>query len=279
MTTGSPRDDTRTVELTRSLAKLRARLAGAAEAVGRRPVDIELLPVTKFFPASDIATLNRLGCRAFGEARDQEARQKIAELGGPRALPRSDAPAGAIAWHMVGQIQHNKAKSIAAWAHTVHSVGSARIATALDRAALTALTRGVRTERLRVYVQLSLDGDTTRGGVDIEDSAAVDALCDQVEAAGSLDLIGVMAVPPLNSDAATAFARLAAEHQRVLRRHPAARGLSAGMSQDLEVAVKYGSTCVRVGTALLGPRPLTSPSVVTPVTPSSQVPPKSDRQT
>ena len=276
MTAGGPRDDTRTVELTRSLAKLRARLAKAAEAVGRRPADIELLPVTKFFPATDIAILNRLGCRAVGEARDQEARKKIAALAGLQK-PAAESPAGEIAWHMVGQIQHNKAKSVAAWAHTVHSVGSARIAAALDRGALTALSSGVRTQPLRVYVQLSLDGDTARGGVDIGDTEAVDALCDRVATAGSLDLVGVMGVPPLNSDAADAYARLAAEHQRVLRRHPTAVGLSAGMSQDLEEAVKHGSTCVRVGTALLGPRPLTSPAVVTPVTPSSQVPPPPDR--
>jgi PLP dependent protein len=279
MTAGTPRDDARTAELTGSLAKLRGRLAKAAEAVGRRPVDIELLPVTKHFPVGDIAILNRLGCRAFGEARDQEARKKIAALAGPPVLLRSGSPAGGIAWHMVGQIQHNKAKSIAAWAHTVHSVGSERVAAALDRAALTAIASGARAERLRVYVQLSLDGDTTRGGVDVGDVGAVDALCDQVAAAGSLDLIGVMGVPPLNSDAADAFARLAAEHQRVLRRHPQASGLSAGMSQDLEAAVKHGSTCVRVGTALLGTRPLTSPAVVTPVTFSSQVPPQSDRKT
>lgn len=279
MTDGGPRDDARTVELTRSLAKLRGRLAQAAEAVGRRPADIELLPITKFFPVTDIVILNRLGCRAVGEARDQEARQKIAALTGPQSPLPADSPAGRLAWHMVGQIQHNKAKSIAAWAHTVHSVGSPRIAAALDRAALAALSRGVRAERLRVYVQLSLDGDTSRGGVDIGDADAVDALCDQVAGAEALDLVGVMGIPPLNSDAADAFARLAAEHQRVLGRHPSARGLSAGMSQDLEVAVKHGSTCVRVGTALLGPRPLTSPAVVTPVTPSSQVPPKPDWQT
>jgi uncharacterized pyridoxal phosphate-containing UPF0001 family protein len=82
-------------------------------------------------------------------------------------------------------------------------------------------------------------------------------------------LVGLMAIPPLDADPDDAFARLAEEHRRVMRAHPDATGLSAGMSDDLDEAVKHGSTCVRVGTALLGKRPLTSPSVVTPVTSSS----------
>jgi len=247
----------REAELTSALAKLRQRLALAAEAVGRRPVDIELLPVTKFFPASDISILHRLGCRSFGEARDQEARDKIRQLGA--LLARSEPPARDIAWHMIGQIQRNKAKTIALWAHTVHSVSSDKVVAALSRAAARALADGMRANPLRVYVQLSLDGDTARGGVDIGDPAAVDSMCDQVADADGLELVGVMALPPLDTDAEGAFIRLAAEHRRVLDRHPQATGLSAGMSGDLEIAVKHGSTCVRVGTALMGRRPLTSP--------------------
>ena len=74
-----------------------------------------------------------------------------------------------------------------------------------------------------------------------------------------LTLLGVMGIPPLEADPDAAFARLAEEHRRVMRSHPRAAGLSAGMSDDLEIAVKHGSTCVRVGTALMGRRPLTSP--------------------
>jgi len=249
----------REIELMTALARLRQRLADATEAVGRRPADVELLAVTKFFPASDVAILCRLGCRAFGEAREQEASRKVAEV---FELTKALVPADderPITWHMVGQIQRNKAKSIAAWADTVHSVSSARVVTALDRAAGSALAEGVRAAPLGVYVQLSLDQDTERGGVDVDDPAAVDALCDQVAGAPGLRLVGVMGIPPLQADPDAAFARLADEHRRVLRRHPEATGLSAGMSGDLEIAVKHGSTCVRVGTALLGRRPLTSP--------------------
>ena len=95
---------------------------------------------------------------------------------------------------------------------------------------------------------------------------------DKVESAEGLELVGLMGVPPLDWEPDRAFARLQTEHQRVRRAHPQAAGLSAGMSDDLESAVKHGSTCVRVGTALLGQRPLPSPSIVTPVTSSSQTP-------
>lgn len=241
-------------ELADALAALRRRLAAAAQEAGRNVEEIELLPVTKFFPASDVEMLFELGCSSFGESREQEASAKIAELSGG-----AGPDAGAIRWHMVGQIQRNKARSLARWAHTVHSAGSARVVSALERAVGAAAQEGERSGPLRVYLQLSLDGDVSRGGVDISVPGAVDELCAQVANCPHLELIGLMSIPPLSWGADAAFARLQAEHARVLEAHPGAVGLSAGMSGDLEAAIEHGSTCVRVGTALLGPRPLRSP--------------------
>ncbi|TGD86334.1 YggS family pyridoxal phosphate-dependent enzyme [Mycolicibacterium sp. CH28] len=244
----------REAELTTALVALRERLAHAAQAAGRVADDIELLPITKYFPASDVAILWRLGCRSFGESREQEASAKIAEF-----ADLIGADAAQAHWHMVGQVQRNKAKAVAAWADAVHSLSAAKVAAALDRGALQALDEGRRSAPLRVFIQISLDGDTSRGGVDIADPGAVDALCAQVAEAQGLRLVGLMAVPPLGADADTAFAALAAERGRVAHNHPEATQLSAGMSGDLEAAVRHGSTCVRVGTALMGQRPLTSP--------------------
>jgi PLP dependent protein len=262
----SPRPD-RELELADALTALRRRLSAAAEAAGRKLDEIQLLPITKFFPATDVAILSRLGCTAFGESRDQEAAAKVHEV--TRLL---DDSTDRRQWHMVGKIQRNKARSMALWAHTAHSVSSTRVVAALDRAVDGALSDGHRTTPLRVYIQVSLDGDVSRGGVDVSDSVAVDEVCAQVEAAESLELVGLMGIPPVEWDPDRAFERLQSEHHRVRRAHPDAVGLSAGMSNDLESAVKHGSTCVRVGTALLGQRPLPSPSIVTPVTSSSQTP-------
>lgn len=253
-----PAGGDRESELTHALAAVRSRLAAAAEAAGRNVGEIELLPITKFFPATDVVILSRLGCRAVGESRDQEASAKVAEVARLLAAsPRADGPG--MRWHMVGHIQRNKAHSVARWAHTVHSVDSTRLVSALDRGASAALDEGHRDDPLRAFVQVSLDGDVSRGGVDVSTAGTLDQLCAQVEESRGLELAGLMAIPPLDWDPDEAFDRLRSEHLRVLETHPNAVGLSAGMSADFEIAVKHGSTCVRVGTALLGPRPLPSP--------------------
>jgi pyridoxal phosphate enzyme (YggS family) len=249
-------------ELTLALASVRSRLAGAAEAAGRNVAEIELLPITKFFPATDVAVLSRLGCRAVGESRDQEASAKVTEVA--RLLAASpDTESREMQWHMVGQIQRKKARSLARWAHTAHSIDSTQLVTALDRAVTGELAEHRRSGPLRIYVQVSLDADVSRGGVDISTSGAasggVEKICTEVERSESLELVGLMGIPPLDWEPEQAFDRLQSEHSRVRAAFPNAVGLSAGMSNDLEIAVKHGSTCVRVGTALLGQRRLRSP--------------------
>ncbi len=262
---------TREQELAGSLAAVRSRLTAAAEAAGRHSDEIELLPITKFFPASDVSILHHLGCEAFGESREQEAANKAAEV--------TNLVGGApIRWHMVGRIQRNKARSIAAWAYAAHSVDSVRVVTALDRATARARDAGDRDAPLRVYIQLSLDGDVRRGGVDVHDPELVDEVCAAAQAGEGLEFVGLMALPPVDADPDEAFGRLQTELARVQAHYRQRLELSAGMSGDLEAAVKHGSTCVRVGTALLGQRPLPSPGVVTPVTSSSQTPERRSRR-
>jgi pyridoxal phosphate enzyme (YggS family) len=242
----------REIELAQALDAVRSRLERAAHACGRNVDEIELLPITKFFPATDVLILSRLGCRAFGESREQEASNKVHEV-----AAIGDGPQ--IRWHMVGRIQRNKARSIAQWAYAAHSVDTAKVIAALDRSASAALADGHRREPVKTYIQVSLDGDEARGGVDIGKPDVVDELCAAVHSADALELVGLMAIPPRDADPDEAFALLAEERKRVQTSYLQPLGLSAGMSSDLESAVKHGSTCVRVGTALMGPRPLTSP--------------------
>ncbi|MEV5650082.1 YggS family pyridoxal phosphate-dependent enzyme [Nocardia sp. NPDC052254] len=235
----------RTAELGAALTQLEERIDAACRAAGRDRASVRLLPVTKYFPATDIEILYHLGRREFGESREQEASTKVASLG----------HLAQMRWHMIGRLQRNKAKSVVRWADTVHSVDSDRLVRALDTATAVARDEGARDDRLRVLLQVSLDRDPTRGGV-VPDDLAV--LADQVEETENLQLGGLMAIPPLDVDPDTAFAELAGLHHALLRAHPGASELSAGMSGDLEVAVRHGSTCVRVGTALMGARPITS---------------------
>ena len=220
-------------ELAERLAALEQRIASACAAAGRARDEVALVAVTKFHPASDVEVLRGLGITRFGESRDQEARQKADEVDGVR-------------WHFVGRLQTNKAASVAAYASVVESCDRLKLVPALSAGA-------VRAERVvDVLVQVSLDGDPSRGGAP---EADVPALADAVADAQGLRLTGVMAVAPLGEEPARAFGRLAGLAERLREDHPDARALSAGMSADLEQAVSCGSTSVRVGTALLGPRP------------------------
>lgn len=236
-------------DIASALTEVRARLDAACRDAGRDPADVMLLPVTKFFPASDVRILYGLGCREFGESREPEAGDKIAEF---RSAPEVAEP---VRWHMIGRLQRNKARSVGRWADTVHSLDSARLADALDTAVGVARDEGVRSGPLRALIQVSLDADPARGGVPVAELAG---LADHVAGSSNLSFGGLMAVPPLGSDPDEAFERLQSVHADLLFSHPGATVLSAGMTGDLEAAVRRGSTCVRVGTAILGHRPIVS---------------------
>ena len=227
----------RQAALVTALGAVRARISTACEAVGRDAQGVTLIAVTKTCPSADIVTLARLGVNDIGESKDQEVRRKIDELG-----PAADA----VRWHLVGRVQTNKARSVVGYARAVHSVDRAKLARALADAAAEH-----RETPLDVFVQISLDGDPERGGVPVADLLR---LTDAVAQRPELRLRGVMAVPPIGSDADAAFERLAELSQQVRAAHPGADAISAGMSADLEAAVRHGSTHVRVGTALLGRR-------------------------
>jgi pyridoxal phosphate enzyme (YggS family) len=234
-----PGGDARLDALRANLTAVRARLAAACAAAGRRPADVTLIAVTKTFPAADVVRLADLGVRDVAENRDQEARAKHAGAAARRP---------GLRWHYVGQLQRNKARSVVRYASAVHSVDRPDLADALGVAASR-----LRDARLDVLVQVSLDpGDPAgRGGAE---PAAVDELAALVAAQPALRLRGVMAVAPLGADPDPAFALLADVAAGVRRRHPEAAWISAGMSGDLESAIRHGATHVRVGTALLGKR-------------------------
>src|SRR5215475_637586 len=228
-------DDPRRAEIAERLDRLRRRIAAACDAAGRDVAGVTLVAVTKTYPAADVAHLAALGVHDIGENRDQEAAPKAAEI----------AAAGIdVRWHHVGQLQRNKARSVAGYATAVHSVDRLRLVEALG-AACAAIGR----PPLEVFVQLSIDGDTTRGGAlaaDVPDVATA------VAAHPALTLVGLMAIAPLDMQPEQAFDVLAAESARLVVRYPRASSISAGMSGDLEAAIARGATHVRVGSALLG---------------------------
>lgn len=231
----------RRAEIAAGLAHVEDRISAACAAAGRDRAEVSLVAVTKTFPASDVAHLAALGLRDMGENRAADAAAKVEQC-------RAAGLTGLV-WHFVGQLQTNKAAVVAGCADVVHSVDRERLVRALDRAA------GDAGRRLRCLVQVDLadqPDDAARGGAR---PAEVPPLADALGAAEHLDLAGVMAVAPLDGDPGEAFGRLAQVAEVLRRDHPDAVVVSAGMSGDLEAAVRHGATHLRVGTALLGSRP------------------------
>ena len=227
--------DERRGELAANLAAVRARIAAACAEAGRSPDQVRLVVVTKFFPASDVRLLADLGVTDVGENRHQEATAKAADC----------ADLG-LRWHFIGGLQSNKAAAVAGYADVVESVDRTKL--------IGPLARGAGVRAVDVLLQVSLD-PPDRPGRAGADPAELPALADAVVAAGSLRLRGLMAVAPLGEDPAAAFDRLAVIRRGLVARHPEATWLSAGMSGDLEHAVRRGATHVRVGSAVLGSRP------------------------
>jgi hypothetical protein len=232
----------RGAEIAASLAAVRARIGAACQAAGRPADAVTLIAITKTFPATDIRILSSLGVRDVGENRDQEAAPKAAEVADLRDQ---------LTWHFVGQLQTNKAASVARYADVVHSVDRLRLVTALGAAARKA------GRPLRCLVQVGLDDEPGRGGAPADQ---VLAIADAVASQAGLELGGVMAVAPLAAESVpggplAAFGRLAEMAALVRAQHPEAVMISAGMSEDLEEAIAARATHVRVGTALLGGRP------------------------
>ena len=224
-------------ELAANLDAVRRRIAVSCQEAGRDADEVSLVVVTKFFPASDVRLLAGLGVTDVGENRHQEAEDKAAEC----------ADLG-LRWHFIGGLQSNKATAVAAYSDVVES---------LDRVKLVApLSRGAeaRGGTLDVLLQVSLDPPDAqhRSGAAPADLAD---LAERVAATEALRLRGLMAVAPLGEDPHDAFARLAGIHAELVMGHPDATVLSAGMSGDLEAAIHHGATHVRVGSAVLGPRP------------------------
>jgi pyridoxal phosphate enzyme (YggS family) len=226
----------RSDEIAANLAAVRRRIAVACDAARRQPDEVALTVVTKFFPASDVRILADLGVTDLGENRHQEAAPKAAEC--------ADLP---LRWHFIGGLQSNKAAAVATYADVVESVDRPKLVPALQRGAHE------RGHGVDVLLQVSLDPPMAeqRFGAD---PAGLTALASSVEASGSLRLRGLMAVAPLGEDPDVAFGRLAAIRSEFLVSHPEATELSAGMSNDLEAAIRHGATRVRVGSAVLGPR-------------------------
>ncbi len=218
---------------------LRTEIAAAAQTVGRNDAEIQVLAVSKTFPASAIQQAYDCGVRRFGENKVQELAQKAPRL-----------PAD-IEWHLIGHLQSNKAAKALEFAAWIHSVDSLKLLERLDRIA------GDMGKHPRILLEVN-SGESAKSGVDYAD---LPELAQAARAAANLDFRGLMTMAPLDEN--PAVWRAAFDKLRIARdeleqslgiRLPE---LSMGMSGDFYQAVQAGATIVRVGSRLFGHRDYT----------------------
>ena len=232
------------VSIAENLELVRQRIADAARRANRRPEEVALMAVTKTFPPQIIREAFAAGQRLFGENRVQEFAEKAASL--------SDLPE--IEFHLIGHLQSNKAGKAAQIFAGIDSVDSLRLAQKLNAAAENAR------KYLPVLIEINLGGEAGKSGV-APDSAELETLLAAAPRLEQLQIQGLMSIPPFTEDPEAArpfFRSLRQLRERIAgRRLPAVSMdvLSMGMSHDFEIAIEEGSTCVRIGTAIFGPRP------------------------
>lgn len=226
------------MQISKNFESIMSRIELAAESANREVDEISILAVSKRHGVDAVREAVNAGLRAMGENYVQEALEK---------MPHCDS---SVEWHFIGRIQSNKTRAIAGNFSWVQTVCTDRIARRLGE------QRPGRLPPLNVCIQVCVDGDTTHGGVMPEEAAA---LCRAIEELPGLRLRGLMTIPMVAEDRDAQ--RIPFRALRELRDELVAAGhdldtLSMGMTNDLEAAVLEGSTMLRIGTGLFGPRPV-----------------------
>ncbi|MGB5210839.1 MAG: YggS family pyridoxal phosphate-dependent enzyme [Gammaproteobacteria bacterium] len=225
------------------LQQLRERIRLACGRFSRDPAELRLLAVSKRHPASAIIEAMEAGQRDFGENFVQEGIAKIEALDGRTAK-----------WHFIGHLQSNKTRQVATHFDWVQSVDRLRIARRLSE------QRPHHAGKLQVCIQVRIGDEQGKAGVEPDQ---VSSLAEEMLRLPRLALRGLMAIPPPETEfdrQRQHFAKLRELYQRLQANGLPLDTLSMGMSDDLEAAVAEGSTMVRIGTALFGPRPDPAPT-------------------
>jgi pyridoxal phosphate enzyme (YggS family) len=224
------------MHITKNLEDLKHRISAACRLAGRSENEVAILAVSKLQTIESITAAAAAGLNSMGENYVQEALGKMAQCN------------AAIQWHFIGRIQSNKTRAIAENFSWVQTVASLSIAERLDR------QRPAHLGPLNVCVQVDVDGSGAHGGIR---TVEAEELCTRISQLNNLRLRGLMTVPAPTSDIdsqRTPFRRLQQLHRELVAQGFTLDTLSMGMTGDLEAAVLEGSTMLRIGTALFGPR-------------------------
>lgn len=236
-----------------NLARLESAIAEACRRAGRPRHDVELMAVSKTYPASTIIAAAELGLRLFGENRVQEFAAKAGELSSWRAMGANAASDEPIWMHLIGHLQSNKAAKAAELFDAVDSLDSVRLAERLNEAAAKLH------KHMPVLIEVKLSAEETKEGV-APDSAEAAALLERLPDLQHLRPRGLMTIAPWGvpeDQTRACFRSLRQCRDRWAAAHPKLNFdvLSMGMSGDFAIAIEEGATRIRIGTALFGKRP------------------------
>lgn len=218
-------------DIAAALQEVQDRIAAAARDAGRDPAEVSLIAVSKTHPADRIRQAIDAGQRVFGENRVQEAEDKWPSL-------KADFPDTEL--HMIGGLQSRKVAPAVALFDVIHSIDREKVAAAAARA------MAEQGRRPACFIQVNTGEEPQKSGVAPQDA---DAFINRCRSVHGLPLAGLMCIPPADQEPAPHFALLA----KIAERN-GLKGLSMGMSADYEVAIRFGATLVRVGTAIFGNR-------------------------
>lgn len=220
-----------------NLLAIRGGMESACARAGRNAGDVELISVSKTFPADAVREAFEAGERVFGESRLQEA------------LPKIELLPGSIHWHFIGSVQRNKVRRILSAFEVVHAVDSLKLARYMNEVAADLSVFP------KIFLQVNVGGEETKGGFELDELRTELA---EILALDRLEILGLMCIPPAGPDPESArpwFSLLRNLRDELVEVHGVPLpSLSMGMSGDFEIAIEEGATHVRVGSSIFGKR-------------------------
>ena len=225
------------IDINKNLRDVREKISEVTFASGREGKEVRLLAVSKTYPAEMIKLAYDSGQRMFGENKVQELEVKAP------ALPKD------IEWHLIGHLQSNKVAKAVEFAAYIHAVDSIKLIDRIDRIA------GEKNKTPKILLEVNISGEASKFGITTKE---IEVLAETALKCENLELVGLMTMAPFGADEnelSSVFSSLRKLRDLLQKKYNVTLPeLSMGMSSDFAIAIKEGSTIVRIGTSIFGHR-------------------------
>ena len=220
-------------ELTTKINNLQSRIENVSNNLLGKP-DITIIAVSKKKTAEHIKSAYEIGIRDFGENYAQEFEEKVKKINLEKLI-----------WHFIGPIQSNKTRSIATYAHWIHSLNREKIVTKINKHCADL------NKKINGCIQVNISEEESKSGIKSEELLD---FADYINSMENIDLKGIMVLPSLDGDVKEEMIKSKKLHKKLMEFHPNAKFLSMGTTNDFESAIKFGSNMIRIGELIFGER-------------------------